>query len=79
MTAQMLEDESGVMLKAGMVGNETIEDIHHGLKIIESRTQALINFVKATKSITQIPKPNFRRISIKELFDRITLLYQDKF
>jgi len=79
MTGQMLEDESGAVLKADKVGDETMEDIHGGLKIIESRTQALINFVKATKSITQIPKPNLRRVSVKELLDRIALLYQAKF
>jgi signal transduction histidine kinase len=79
MTGQMLEDESGAVLKPDMIGEETTEDIHHSLKIIESRTQALIDFVKATKSISQIPKPNIRRILIKELFDRITVLYRAKF
>ena len=79
MTGQMLEDESGEVLKPGMISEETTEDIHHGLRIIESRTKALINFVKATKSISQIPKPNIRRISLKELFDRITVLYKAKF
>jgi signal transduction histidine kinase len=79
MTGQMLEDESGEVLKPGMISEETAEDIHHGLRIIESRTKALINFVKATKSISQIPKPNIRRISLKELFDRVTILYKAKF
>jgi signal transduction histidine kinase len=79
MTSQMLEDESGAVLKPDKIGEETTADIHHSLKIIESRTQALINFVKATKSLTQIPKPNFRKISVKELFDRINALYQAKF
>lgn len=79
MTGQMLEDESGAVLKPDKIGEETTADIHHSLKIIESRTQALINFVKATKSLTQIPKPNFRKISVKELFERITALYQAKF
>lgn len=79
MTGQMLEDESGTVLKPEMIGEETTEDIHHGLKIIESRTKALIDFVKATKSISQIPKPNIRRVSLEELFDRIKILYRSKF
>ena len=57
----MLEDESGAVLKPQKIGEEAIEDIHHGFKIIESRTQALINFVKSTKSLTQIPKPAIRQ------------------
>ena len=79
MTGQMLEDETGAVLRPEKIGEETTADIHHSLKIIESRTQALINFVKATKSLTQIPKPNIRSISVRELFDRVTVLYQAKF
>lgn len=76
---QMVEDESGAVLKPEKIGEEAIEDIHHSLKIIESRTQGLINFVKDTKSLTQIPKPTIRRILLQELFERITLLYRAKF
>jgi signal transduction histidine kinase len=79
MTAQMLEDESGAVLNPEKIEKETVEDIHHGLKIIESRTKALISFVTATKSLSQIPKPNIRKVPVKELFDRITFLYQSKF
>jgi signal transduction histidine kinase len=79
MSGQMLEDESGKVLKSCKIGDETVEDIHHGLKIIESRTRALINLVKSTKSLTQIPKPIIRELSLKELFDRITILYQARF
>jgi signal transduction histidine kinase len=39
----------------------------------------VINFVKATKSLTQIPRPNIRRILIQELLDRITILNQARF
>jgi signal transduction histidine kinase len=79
MSSQMLEDESGAVLKPSKIGEETVEDIHHGLKIIESRTRALINFVKSTKSLTQIPQPAIRQISITELFERITFLFQSRF
>ena len=79
MSGQMLEDESGAVLKPDKIGEEVAEDIHHSLKIIESRTQGLINFVKATKSLTHIPKPNIRKISLQELFGRITILYQSRF
>jgi len=79
MAGQMLEDDSGDVLKPDKIGKETAEDIHHSLKVIESRTKALINFVKSAKSLTQIQKPNIRRILVKELIDRITILYQVKF
>jgi|WetSurMetagenome_2_1015567.scaffolds.fasta_scaffold02636_2 signal transduction histidine kinase len=79
MTAQMLEDESGVVQKPENIGEDVTEDIHHSLRIIESRTQGLINFVKATKSLTEIPMPNLRKIFIHDLFERITMLYKAKF
>jgi signal transduction histidine kinase len=79
MSAQMLEDESGLLQKPEKIGEEVTEDIHHSLRIIETRTQGLINFVKATKSLTDIPKPNLRKISLHDLFERITLLYRSKF
>jgi signal transduction histidine kinase len=79
MTAQMLEDESGIVQKPGEIGEDVTEDIHHSLRIIESRTQGLITFVKATKSLTEIPKPNLRKIFIHDLFERITMLYKAKF
>ena len=79
MTAQMLEDESGVVQKPEKIGGEVTEDIHHSLRIIESRTKGLINFVKATKSLTDIPKPNLRKIFLRDLFERISTLYKAKF
>jgi signal transduction histidine kinase len=78
-SGQMLEDETGAVLKSGKIGDEVAEDIHHSLKIIESRTQGLINFVNATKSLTQIPKPIIRKISVIELLDRVAFLYGPKF
>lgn len=79
MTAQMLEDETGMVQKPAQMDEEVTSDIHHSLRIIESRTQGLISFVKATKSLTDIPRPNIRKIMVQELFDRITVLYQGKF
>jgi signal transduction histidine kinase len=79
MSGQMLEDEAGTVLKPAKISEEAIEDIHHGLKIIESRTKALIKFVTSTKSLTRIQKPAIRKISINELFDRITTLFQPRF
>jgi len=79
MSAQMLEDESGVVQKPDKIGEEVTEDIHHSLRIIESRTQGLINFVKATKSLTDIPKPNLRKIFLHDLFERVFILYKAKF
>jgi signal transduction histidine kinase len=79
MTAQMLEDEWGIVQKPENIDEEVTKDIHHSLRIIESRTKGLIDFVKVTKSLTEIPNPNLRKVCIKDLFDRIITLYRSKF
>jgi nitrogen-specific signal transduction histidine kinase len=78
-TAQMLEDESGEVQKPEKIGLEVTEDIHHSLRIIESRTKGLVNFVKVTRSLTDIPKPNLRKIVLKDLFERLSMLYKSDF
>lgn len=79
MSSQMLENETGEVLKPEMIGEDVTADIHHSLKIIESRTKGLISFVNATKSLTQIQQPVIRKILIRELFERIGIFYQAKF
>ena len=78
MTAQLLEDESGKVIDPGKMSAEVTQDVHLGLKIIETRTQGLINFVKATKSLTQIPKPMLRKILVGDLFERVNILYKSR-
>lgn len=78
-SSQMLEDETGKVMKPLKIGDDTIEDIHHSLQVIESRTQALIKFVTSAKSLTRIPKPAIRQVSVSDLFDRILTLLQPRF
>jgi signal transduction histidine kinase len=79
MSAQMLEDEAGMVQKPEQISKNEAEDVHHSLRIIESRTQGLISFVKATKSLTDIPKPILRKIIVSDLIDRVSTLFNFKF
>jgi len=47
---------------------EDLEDFKGCLQTIENRSKALVNFTKATKSLSQIKEPDFQKISIKELW-----------
>ena len=51
-----------------------INEIAEGLMVIEERSRGLATFVKATKSLTHIPRPVFNEISIGDLFQRIEKL-----
>jgi nitrogen fixation/metabolism regulation signal transduction histidine kinase len=51
-----------------------ISDTIRGLNIIEDHGKGLIHFVESYRSLTQLPKPEFTRVNIKEFFERITIL-----
>jgi nitrogen fixation/metabolism regulation signal transduction histidine kinase len=48
-----------------------IDDIHEGLKTIESRSKALIHFIDAYREYTSIPQPKHETILVKDLLDDI--------
>ena len=51
-----------------------ISDTIRGLNIIEDHGRGLIHFVESYRSLTQLPKPEFTRVNIREFFERITIL-----
>jgi len=48
-----------------------VDDIHEGLKTIESRSKALIHFIDAYREYTSIPQPKFKDILVNELLEEI--------
>ncbi len=53
---------------------ESYDDITMSLRTIESRSRGLVNFVEAYRNFTSIPKPDFERIKIKEVIDKVMQL-----
>jgi nitrogen fixation/metabolism regulation signal transduction histidine kinase len=56
-----------------------ISDTIRGLNIIEDHGKGLIHFVESYRSLTQLPKPEFTRVNIKEFFERIKILVNSYF
>jgi len=55
-----------------------IDNMYSGLKAIYNRSLGLSKFVEDYKTITEIPKPDFKEVRISELIDEIlTLLKND--
>ena len=54
---------------------DKLKDIVEGMKVIEKRSSGISDYVKATKSITSLPKPTFRKIKLADILDRIKLLF----
>lgn len=53
------------------ITGDGVDDIHEGLKTIESRSQALIHFIDAYREYTSIPLPDKQDISVFELLEEI--------
>jgi two-component system nitrogen regulation sensor histidine kinase NtrY len=53
---------------------ETIGDVRSAVRTIEKRSQSLLSFVHAYRSLTRIPKPDFRIFAVRELFEGVSLL-----
>ena len=53
---------------------EGVDDIHDGLKTIESRSQSLINFIDAYREYTTIPTPQKTTFVVKDLIDEVEAL-----
>jgi two-component system, NtrC family, nitrogen regulation sensor histidine kinase NtrY len=56
------------------ITRKIISDTVRGLSIIEDHGKGLIKFVESYRSLTQLPKPEFTRVNIKEFFERVTIL-----
>jgi nitrogen fixation/metabolism regulation signal transduction histidine kinase len=63
-------DETGPEL----ITRKIISDTIRGLSIIEEHGKGLIKFVESYRSLTQLPKPEFTRVNIKEFIERATIL-----
>jgi two-component system, NtrC family, nitrogen regulation sensor histidine kinase NtrY len=53
---------------------ESYDDISMSLRTIESRSKGLVNFVEAYRNFTSIPTPEFERVKIKEVIDKVMQL-----
>ena len=60
------------------IEEEDVESILGALNTIEKRSQGLLNFVQVYRNLTRIPKPNFRYVEVKGLFDSVYSLLEPK-
>jgi len=75
---QMLISEKDGKPQLNTLAEDEVEDLHGSLLTIEERTQGLVSFVKAYKSLTQISQPQFREVEVEELFRRLKTLFKPR-
>jgi len=57
---------------------EVISDVQSAVQTIQKRSQGLLHFVDNYRSLTNIPKPDFKIFPIAELFGRMKKLMQEE-
>jgi two-component system nitrogen regulation sensor histidine kinase NtrY len=58
---------------------DRLKEVIEGMEIIEHRSEGIMEFVKSVKSLTNISKPQFRKIKINELLNRVYTLLNPEF
>ncbi|NOQ26773.1 MAG: ATP-binding protein [Bacteroidales bacterium] len=58
------------------ISNELISDIVENAEIIENRSKGLLEFIDNYRTITKLPKPKFEAILVKDLIEKMVLLFE---
>ncbi|MBW6490362.1 MAG: GHKL domain-containing protein [Lentimicrobium sp.] len=75
---EMLIDEAEDKVSMRIMDEDDLDNINQALNTIQGRSDSLLNFVETYRTLTRIPRPNFRYFVVKELFDRIHMLFKPK-
>lgn len=67
------------MLKSDDEQVKKNENLEKGLKAIEKRSKGLLDFVESYKNLTQIQKPSYQRIVVRQLVNTIHQLFKEEF
>lgn len=62
----------------GGLGSDTVRDIRDGVSTIERRSQSLLHFVQAYRSLTRIPRPDLQIFATRDLFESIDRLFRSE-
>jgi two-component system nitrogen regulation sensor histidine kinase NtrY len=62
--------------QASTENQDALDDIHLALQTIQKRSQGMLQFVEAYRSLTNVKKPNFEIFPVKGLFGRVAKLMQ---
>ena len=58
--------------------NEVMGDVREAVDTIEKRSKGLLTFIENYRKLTRIPKPDFKIVPVKDLFERVEQLMKDQ-
>jgi signal transduction histidine kinase len=72
--ASTVNDLLGAQQSSGEAGSDAIGDMRGAVQTIQKRSEGLLHFVDAYRTLTKIPRPNFKIFPVAELFGRVQQL-----
>jgi two-component system nitrogen regulation sensor histidine kinase NtrY len=75
---ELIQDEKGRPKNMKEMKQKDYTDLKECLETIDNRSKGLVNFVKATKNLTHVPKPSFKTVNVSDLFSRVHTLFKPK-
>jgi nitrogen fixation/metabolism regulation signal transduction histidine kinase len=66
----LLTNSNGDQKSGKEISADSVSEMRGALQTIQKRSEGLLHFVDAYRSLTKIPKPNFKIFPVAELFDR---------
>jgi nitrogen fixation/metabolism regulation signal transduction histidine kinase len=76
-TAIDIIQEDGMRQNGSMTFDlEAYDDISMSLRTIENRSRGLVTFVDAYRNFTNIPRPEFQRVVVKDIVEEVVKLIQ---
>lgn len=64
------------IVKSGGVQGESKASLEEGLDAIEVRSQGLMNFTQAYRSLTRVPLPNIKQVDGRAFFQQVSSLFE---
>jgi nitrogen fixation/metabolism regulation signal transduction histidine kinase len=58
--------------------NEVMVDVRDAVNTIEKRSKGLLTFIENYRELTRIPKPDFKIVPVRDLFERVEHLMKDQ-
>ncbi|MCB2211122.1 ATP-binding protein [bacterium] len=58
---------------------ETVEDAQLAVRTIQKRSEGLLKFVEAFRSLYKVPEPDLQRVEVRGLLDHLAKFFESKF
>jgi nitrogen fixation/metabolism regulation signal transduction histidine kinase len=70
--------ESGKIISPESVTQHAVDKTVKGLELVAGRGSGLVEFMQNYREVTRLPKPQFQTLNVKDILQKIALLYEEQ-